>query len=78
MTISRVVRDNDYDPVNELGNTYTIILWYDEGVNVDNYEVTVTGAKYQKFTNNALRTVTVEMSETIGASGKVVMKVVPH
>lgn len=78
MSISRVIRDNDYDPVNELGNTYTIILWYDEGVTVDNYEVTVTGAKYQKFINHDLRTVTVDISETIGASGKVTMKVVPH
>lgn len=78
MAISRVVRDNDYDPVNDLGNTYTIILWYGEGVTVDKYEVAVTGAKYEKFTNNDLRTVTVNIGETIGASGNVVMKVTPH
>lgn len=78
MTISRIVRDSDYDPVNELGNTYTMILWYGEGVTVDRYEVAVTGAKYEKFTNNDLRTVTVKISETLGASGNVVMKVIPH
>lgn len=77
MTINKVARDNDYDPVKEYGASYTIILWYDVGKTVDNYQVEVTGAKYEKFTNHDLRTVTIDVSETIGASGKVVIKVVP-
>lgn len=77
MTITKIARDNDYDPVKEYGNTYTIILWYDVGKTVDNYEVTVTGAKFEKFTNHDLRTVTVNVSETIGTTAKVTIKVVP-
>lgn len=75
--ITRLVKDNDYDPVNELGNTYTIILWYEEGTNVDNYQVAVTGAKHQVFWNNDLRTVVVVVNETIGASGSIGIKCTP-
>lgn len=78
MNIIRVLRDNDYDPIEELGDGYTIICWYPEGKTVDKYEVTVTGgAKYEKFTNHDLRTVTVLVKETLGTTGKISIKIVP-
>jgi len=80
ITIARIVRDNDYDPVKELGDSYTIILWYSQGTNVDNYEITVTGAEYESSKNTGLRTVVVRVKQILGASDKsnVVIKVSTH
>jgi alpha-glucosidase (family GH31 glycosyl hydrolase) len=76
ITITRIARDSDYDPVKELGDSYTIILWYNQGTNVDNYEVTVTGAMYESSKNSGLRTVVVLVKEIIGVSRSVTVKVV--
>lgn len=78
ITIERIVRDNDYDPVKELGDSYTIIFWYAPGTTVDNYEATVTGAQYELSKDSSLRKIVVLVKEIIGASGKVEIKVVPH
>lgn len=77
ITVTREFRDNDYNPVKELGGDYTIILWYDQGVDVEKYEITVKGSKYEPFRSRDMRTVGVYVKEIIGASEKIEFKVIP-
>ena len=71
---------NNYDPITELGQKYTIILWYDSEVDVSLLNVSVdppAGVQYEIFENTTLRTVVVDVKETIGNSPKIVISVSP-
>lgn len=69
---------SNYNPVAELGEKYTIILWYDSGVDVSLLNISVdppTGIHYEIFKNTTLRTVVIDVKETIGNSPKIVISV---
>jgi len=71
---------SNYNPATELGEKYTIIIWYDSGVDVSRLNVSVdpvTGVQYDIFKNTTLRTVVIDVKETIGNSPKIVISVSP-
>ena len=71
---------NKYNPATELGEKYTIILWYDPEVDVSPLRVSVdpaTGVQYDISKNTTLRAVVVDVKETIGNSSKIVISVSP-
>ncbi|RPA94936.1 hypothetical protein L873DRAFT_1699735 [Choiromyces venosus 120613-1] len=71
---------SNYNPAMELGSKYTVILWYDLGVDVSSLNVSVsTGGEvqYDIFKNTTLRTVVCDVKETIGSSPKIVISVSP-
>ncbi|KAG0125373.1 glycosyl hydrolases family 31-domain-containing protein [Tuber indicum] len=71
---------SNYNPAAELGEKYTVILWYDPGVDVSPLRISVgpaAGLQYDIFKNTTLRTVVIDVKETIGNSSKIVISVSP-
>ncbi|KAF8467697.1 glycosyl hydrolases family 31-domain-containing protein [Kalaharituber pfeilii] len=75
-------KHNNYDPARELGSDYLMIFWYPKGAVVSNYEVKVQldnpATQYEIHRDTALRTVVVNVKETIGHSKRAVVQVIPR
>ena len=71
---------SNYNPATELGEKYTVILWYDSGVDVSRLNVSfepATGVQYDISKETTLRRVVIDIKETIGNSPKIVISVSP-
>ncbi|KAH0610436.1 uncharacterized protein H6S33_011963 [Morchella sextelata] len=75
-TVTIEPKHNGYDPSKEVGDYYTIILWYAPGfdgsmVDVSKTTVKVEGAENKVYKNSDLHTVVIDVKETIGTSKSV-------
>ena len=82
-TITVETKHDLYDPARELGDSYTLILWYPNTAQLGDYNVTVTSdppttaPQYEIWQDNTLKTVGIKIKETIGKSKSIVVTAKP-
>ncbi|KAF8539040.1 alpha-1,4-glucan lyase [Trichophaea hybrida] len=86
-TIEIVQEHDNYDPKKEIGDSYTLVIYYGEGVDVSKINVEFepkdigdrkppTGSSYKS--EQELRAVIITIRETLGTSEKVIAKLTPQ
>ena len=83
-TITVETKHDLYDPVRELGTSYTLKLWYPSTAQLGKYKVTVTSEasakapEYDVYQDIILKTIVVTIKETIGKSPSLVITAEPQ
>jgi hypothetical protein len=85
-TITIVQAHNNYNPEREVGNSYTLIVYYGAGVDVNDIQVDVKpeSVKWKRDprpsdykTEEELRAVIVRIYETVGGSKEIMVTLTP-